>query len=283
MIPIYQRNWYSECSRLDDGNLLAEVSYLDAMTEKTARLFIERGTLKIDHAEVATCREGTRAVAEPLAAYPEITGIKAYFGCGKPLRDALPGDQLLMDLMIEAVEAVIQAETFFFQETGYPDWQAYNDYWDTNFLNTCVYYSNLEAIRQPFSDYCRHYVRERKLYCRHRRTSVFRLNAEELKLITSFCDTFHDIALAMTLKGQQRLITQAESGILRSPDPICRASLTKLSGLNGKSVLDRATAKICGGEDGCTHISHLLTEAGRTMELAEKESGIFAEPTDIKN
>lgn len=272
MIPIFQRNWYSECIRLDDGNLLVQVSYLDTNTEKTARIYLTRGLLTIYHAEVTTYREGTKEVAKPLVILPEINGIKAFFGSGRPLREALPNDQLLLDMMIEAVGAIIEAEGFFYQETGFATAEVYDDYWDETYVNTCAYYSNLAEREIRFMDLCKYHVRDRKLFCRHQRYSVFQLADDQLAIMAGFSDAFHDMAITLKISAQERIISEATGGILRSPDKICRYSLGTLERLCGKPMLERSTAKVCGGADGCSHISHMVMEATRTLDLALNSS-----------
>lgn len=273
MIPIFQRNWYTEAYRLSDGNYLAKANYLDSNTEKTARVKLMKGTLEIYHAEVATYREGAKEVAQPLVVFPEMNGIKAYLGAGRPLKAALHGDLLLIDLMTEAIGTIIQADFSFYQELGFKALEDIENYWDETYSNTCFNYSHLALRTTRFRDFAKYQIRDNKLFCRYQNYTVFQVAPQQLEIMASFNDTFHEMAVTLKTSGPQQLVTEANGCIRRCPDQNCHYAEETLKKLSGKSMLDRSTAKVCGGPDGCAHLAHIIMEAIRALNLAQPNCG----------
>lgn len=270
-----QRCWYISVHDQGQAGFLAEAKYIDTLSDVILCLEVERKTLMIKKAflEVYRGDPGEFATA-PLAS---LEGITAYFGSGKQLRQDLGDYPALLVMAIHAVTAVIQAEVAFYRERGFSSASDYDDFWDEKYKNSCVYYSNLDRVRNRFMDHIAKYKFGRVLFHRLLLTSL-EVSGEKSKVHGHLMDTFHEMKLAIEMDEGYK-IKKVSGDIIRCPDLVCLDALTNLEGLRDLELNSeelKRYQRICDRKASCTHMVQLVQEAVFTLDIYLKsiEQGI---------
>lgn len=265
-MTVIQRCWYLTVRDRGTFGLLAEANYVDTTIDRSLILEIERKTLVIKNAVLEVHRGQTEAAA--VTRVFALEGIPAYFGSGKKLRLALAETPAVLEMATQAVTAVIQAESFFYQERGFSSVKEYLDQWDISYQNTCVRYSNLDKCRQRSSEDFKEQEGRSNLYHRYLHTAID-ISGEKPEIRGHLLDSYHEMSLVLQL-DRTFLIEKALGTMLRCPNPICREALLRISSLKGLSMATtnpKKYKKICGGGSGCTHFTNLVQEAALTMDI----------------
>ncbi len=275
---IFQRNWFSSVKRLGCQQLLAEANLIGTETEAEGRLVIDKSTFAIEEAgwEVSRspggCLNGGGDV-------PELIGATAYFNVGGDLRRAVGNKAggLARELLAECTRGIIQAETFLYVERGFGTPESYGNYWETEFLNSCRYYSNLERISRRWSEYVGGYSPGESLYKRAKNCSVF---TSDQRVITSgvFSDSFHEFNVWLELNREGSL-TKCSGSFLRAPDQVCfenQELLLQLRGIALSGLSKKQIAGIIGGSGGCDHLVDLVNDLARVLENLPGTVGLKA-------
>ena len=266
---IYQRFWHSAVTRLAEEEVMSITNFLDSHTEIRVMLKIGVNDLLIRDAVVETFREKDRKSAEPLIYRPALQGIKAYFGAGKPVKEAMSSQPQLVEPVLENIMAVIQAESYFYQERGFESAEAYDEFWDQNYRGTCKYYSNLELVQERFMANIQPKHRSTHLFGRYRNVAVFSLGPETLQVNVNFSDSFHEMAINFTCRGKEYRIDNIEAWMLRCPDQICRQAVLDLQGVVGLDLAgaqEKEIMKRSGSGQGCTHLGLMTVDAARALQ-----------------
>ena len=266
---IYQRFWHSAVARLEKEKVLSTTNFLDSYTEIRTVLEVGVEDLIIKDAVVETFRQKDRNLEEPSVYRPPLQGIKAYFGAGKPVKEAMGPQPQLIEPVLENIMAVIQAEAYFYQERGFESAEAYDDFWDQNYQGACKYYSNLELVKERFMKNIQPKHRSTHLFGRYRNVAVFSLGNETLRVNINFSDSFHEMAMSLTCRGKEYNVVNVEGWILRCADQICRQAVFDLQGLVGLAlagVQEKEIIKRTGGRQGCTHLSLMTADAARALQ-----------------
>jgi hypothetical protein len=264
---IFQKSWFCSISSLDDSELLAETTLMGTDIEALGRLVIDRYSFIIRDAywEVNRSPGGMYNGSGILQG---LNGVTAYFNSGGDLRreagDIAGG--LAREMMAECIRGVIQAETFLYRERGYPTPEAYGDYWEKSYLNSCRYYSNLHRICRRWSDYVGGYYTGEKLYARFKNCSILKASGG-YGAAGIFNDSFHEMGICVNL-NDQGVVLDCQGNFLRAPDPVCFENDAHLETLKGAvlSGFDKkeVITKI-GGPFGCDHLADLVYDLAKGL------------------
>lgn len=266
---IYQRFWHSQVTRIKPEKVISITNFLDTHSEIRTVLEVGVHDLIISDALVETYRQYNNKLIEPLAFRPAIQGIKAYFGSGRPIKEAMSSHPQLIEPVLENIMALIQGEAYLYPEMGFETAQAYDDYWDKEFKGTCKFYSNLDKATERFMDNIQPAHRPTFLFGRYRNVAIFVLGSATFQVNINFSDSFHEMAINFTCQGSKYRVTEITGWMLRCPDPVCQQALLDLKGIIGcelaesreKDILNRT-----GGVQGCTHIGLMMVDAARALQ-----------------
>lgn len=264
---VFQKSWFCSVTALDGGELLAETSLVGTDIEASGRLVVERSTFIVIDAgwEVTRSPEGSLNGSGVL---PGLKGVTAYFNSGGDLRHEA-GDiagGLVRELLAECVRGIIQAETFLYRERGYLTPEAYGEYWETSYLNSCRYYSNLHRISRRWSEYVNSYYTGKKLFNRFKSCSIVR-SAGGFSIAGIFNDSFHEMGICVNL-NDQGMVLDCRGNFLRAPDSVCFENAARLERLKGTFLPDfnkkEVISKI-GGPSGCDHLADLVYDLAKGL------------------
>ena len=270
MEHVFQKSWFCSVTTLDDGRLLAETTLIGTDIEALGRLVIERDNFIIREAawEVNRSPEGALNGGGTIQG---LRGVTAYFNSGGDLRreagDIAGG--LVREMLAECVRGIIQAETFLYRERGYPTPEAYGEYWEKSYLNSCRYYSHLHRISRKWPEYVGGYYTAKKLYARFKNCSILRVSGGYMAT-GIFNDSFHEMGITVKL-NDHGMVLDIQGNFLRAPDPVCFENAarletlkgTVLSGFNKKDVI-----KKIGGPCGCDHLADLVYDLVKGLRKA---------------
>jgi hypothetical protein len=201
---------------------------------------------------------------------PELIGVEAYLEIGSALRQGVGTgkDGVPLELLSECVKAVIQSETFMLLDRGYASPEAYEEYWDEMYLNSCRYYSNLSRITGGYlagglTDYRRTLcLFNRIIDCR-----VSRLAKGGFAATGGFCDSAHELSLFVEV-DEAGVVTCCAGNFLRAPDVVCRENKLHIAKLVGRKLAGVSKKDIggqLGGGQGCVHLVDLAYALNRAI------------------
>ncbi|MCO5388734.1 MAG: hypothetical protein NHB14_26470 [Desulfosporosinus sp.] len=87
MKNIFQRNWYTEVRRSDNGQLQAKTSYVDTTREATAHLLVDVNSFIIEEA-LWEEHKSSKPISARTRQVTPLQGSEAYFSSGPALREA---------------------------------------------------------------------------------------------------------------------------------------------------------------------------------------------------
>ncbi|HOV78469.1 MAG TPA: DUF2889 domain-containing protein [Bacillota bacterium] len=267
---IFQRNWFSTVRGVHRRDLLAGTYLTGTDVEASGRLLIDRKTFVIKDAcwEVYRSPGGKLNGINPV---PRLKGVTAYFNAGGELRRSVgnAAGGLAREMLAECVRAVIQAETFVYGDRGYPTAEAYGEYWEKHYLNSCRYYSNLHRVSRKWSDYVGNYCRGENFFNRAKFCSIAK-KPDGLKASGGLSDSFHEMGVSFVLDREGR-VTRCTGNFLRAPDPVCfenGAFLERFTGVVLPGCGKKEIAGIVGGPGGCDHLVDLISDLGKAVRAA---------------
>ncbi|MDO9535504.1 MAG: DUF2889 domain-containing protein [Bacillota bacterium] len=268
---LFQRNWHSSV-RLEDKNLLSEVTYCGTDREVCARLIVDPKTFAVISAVWERYRTPEKAGYESVV-LPQLDGMVAYLGCGGALREGLAPlhDSYATSFFAETVRGIVQAETFLVEERGYLSAQAYEEYWNKIYHNSCRYYSNLDRVSSGWYEHVGYHIRDGCLFNRMKSQSLY-LKEDSYLLNGHINDSFHGVALELELEKDSRRVRRAEGHLWRAPDPVCKESaalIKELEGINLIGFSKKDIAGFLGNGSGCVHFIDLAFDALETLNLQQ--------------
>ena len=268
---IFQRNWHSSV-RMEEHNLLSEVTYCGTDREVCARLMINPKTLIVLKAVWETYRTPDEAGYKALD-IPGMVGMEAYFGSGGNLRKALQPlqDPLAGELFAEAVRGNIQAETFLIKERGYNTPESYERYFNDFYKDSCCFFSNLDRVSLGWYEYIGYNKRGGSLFNRMK-SQILSLHENSYYLSGHINDSFHGIAIDLELEKDPRRVKNAWGSPLRIPDPVCKEAGVYMKQLEGKilaGLKKKEIAHLLGASNSCVHMVDLVFEGQETLTLSE--------------
>jgi len=275
MKNLFQRNWYTEVRRNDNGLLKAKTSYVDTYREAVAHLLVDVNSFIIKEA----LWEEQRA-SEPIPARTRLVtplhGSEAYFSSGPSLKEAAAflKDPLAVALFSETIKGIIQSETFLLNERGYSSEKEYDQKWKEFYSGSCRYYSNLDRVTQSWFEHVGESKRNGNLFVRFPTQSLFELGNAKYLLTGNLSDSFHEVNVRLQLNGFT--VEDSDGVLLRSPDILCRESATLLANLKGVNILGKTKkelASILGKGQGCVHIIDLVNDCAQVLGIYTPSKG----------
>jgi len=268
---LFQRNWHSSV-RLDDNNLLSEVTYCGTDREVCARIICDPGTFAVKSAVWEKYRTPEKAGYESVV-LTQLNGMVAYLGCGGALREGLVPlkDSFATSLFADTVRGIVQAETFLVKERGFPSAELYEEYWNRMYQNSCRYYSNLDRVSCGWYEHVGYHIREGCLFNRMKSQSLC-LNEHSYLLNGHINDSFHGVAIELELEKDTRVVKRSDGHLWRAPDSVCKESAAFMKILEGKNLIGfskKDIAGFLGGGSGCVHFIDLAFDALETLDLQQ--------------
>ncbi|MGI6119106.1 MAG: DUF2889 domain-containing protein [Desulfosporosinus sp.] len=270
MKNLFQRNWYTDVSRSDNGMLRAETTYLDTYREAAAQLLVDVNSFIIKEA-LWTERRSLQTKKVRTRQITALHGAEAYLNSGPALKKAAAflADSLTVSLFAEAIRGIVQAETFLLEERGYASEEDYDNAWADFYLGSCRYYSNLDRVTQSWYAHVGESKRDgNNLYVRFKTQSLFSLGEGRYLLTGNFSDSFHEISISIKL---DKFTVEHASGVLpRTPDLVCKEAaqlLDNLQGINLHGLPKKEIATILGNGQGCIHLIDLVSDCAQLLEL----------------
>jgi hypothetical protein len=246
--------------------------------EMSAQVVVDVGSFDIKYARWDAFRtpQGYTFISKEL---PDLIGLDAYIYSGKQVRQAVGEEMngIPLELMIECIRGVGQAEAFVIPERGFPILKDFDDYCQMIGKDSCRYYSNLDKIAMRWTEYMgeHSFSRNKGLFDRHKNYQIFSKPDGSFWSTAGFTDTFHEIML-LTSFTQDGLVADCTGNFMRGPDKICFENVMLLSDLVGANLTalnKRDLAGLVGGPLGCTHLYEMLWDLGRAMnEIMDKNS-----------
>jgi hypothetical protein len=266
---IFQRNWHSSV-RMEEQNLLSEVTYCGTDREVCARLMVNPKTLIVQKAVWEIYRTPDEAGYKALD-IPDMVGMEAYFGSGGNMRKALQPlqDPFAGELFAEAVRGIIQAETFLLEERGYTP-ASYEQYWTDFYKDTCCFFSNLDRVSLGWYEYIGYSTRGGILFNRMK-SQILSLYGDLYHLGGHINDSFHGVAVDLELERDTHRVKSARGGLLRAPDPVCKEAAVYMKQLEGKllsGMSKKYIAQLLGASNSCVHMVDLVFDGQETLALS---------------
>ncbi|HBW34044.1 DUF2889 domain-containing protein [Desulfosporosinus sp. BICA1-9] len=268
MKNLFQRNWYTEVRRSDNGLLKAKTSYVDTYREAVAHLIVDVNSFVIQEALWEEQRSTEPINARTLQVTP-LCGSEAYFSSGPALKEAAAflKDPLAVALFSETIKGIIQAETFLLDERGYTSEQDYENKWIDFFSGSCRFFSSLDRITKTWYDHVGESKRDGNLFVRFKTQSFFDLGEKRYLLTGNLSDSFHEVNVKIKLDGF--MVEEADGILLRAPDLVCReaaALLVNLHGINLREVTRKELVSILGKGQGCVHVIDSVSDCAYIIE-----------------
>jgi hypothetical protein len=268
----YVKNWYSCVRRINPDDVLAETFLNGTDIEAAGRLTVNVRTFAVKEAAWEVYRSpggrfnGCKAV-------PALKGAVAYFNIGKELRRAV-GDEaggMAREMLAECVRGMIQAETFLYRERGFESVDDYGRYWESHYLNSCRYYSNLDRVTRAWPEYVGNFWRGLNFFTRSKSCSVFS-GSDGLNIVGNLSDSFHEMGAVIDLDTTGR-VAGCRCGFLRAPDRVCfecEALFSELKGLVLPHCGKKQIGKVIGGGQGCDHLVDLISDMAKAVAVVWK-------------
>ena len=245
MKSLFQRNWYTEVRRNDNGLLKAETSYVDTYREAVAHLLVDVNFFIIKEAWWEEQRPLDTASVRTRQITP-LQGSEAYFSSGPALKEAATflNDPLAVALFSETIKGIIQSETFLLEDRGYASQEDYDHKWTDFYLGSCRYYSNLDRVTESWYDHVGKSKRDGNLFVRFKTQSLFDLSENQYLLTGNLSDSFHEVNVSINL--DEFTVKEADGILLRAPDLVCREAAGLLDNLHGVNLQGLAKKEIAG-------------------------------------
>lgn len=269
---VYQRSWHSHVRRQVEG-LLVEAFYLDMEREYCARMQVHPLSFEVLTAQFEVYREPGREGCKTIE-IPQMNGLEAYLGSGPKLRKALEDldGGFANELFAEGVRAVVQAETFLWQERGFDSPLHYSRHFGEIFKNACRYYSFPERVTREWCDYAGT-QRDGILFSRSKEQLLYGAG-DELLLLGSLNDSFHGAVLRLELTGEEEKVKRVKGFLPRVPDEVCREAAAYAEALEGQKLAGmdkKKVAALMGKGEGCVHLIDLAGDALKTLALVKRK------------
>jgi len=178
-------------------------------------------------------------------------------------------------MILEALEAVIQAESFFIEDRGFSSSSQYDAFWRKEFKGNCRYYSNLDRTCQAFSQHISDQSRKHWLFSRQK-DSYMEQDKNGLLIVTSSMrDSSHEMHTRCLVESSSRKVIEAAGKINRAPDRVCWETESLFCNLKDMILEPQKRTTIretVGGPYGCSHFGNLMVE---TIFLIEEYSNNY--------
>lgn len=262
-LPAYSRQLLAGVWQAAGDELQVRVHHLDTWSERAVAMLVGVKDFRVRFAE-AVVHRASEGLATGRREAPEVHGVAAYPGAGPEFRRALAGwpeAEQWLELFLEGIKAVLQAEFCVAQERGFSSEEEYERYFADKFAGSCLYYNRPLAEVQPWGMYVADQVRAGCLFLRLR-TATLQV-AERFLLSAVMTDSFHELSLALEVEPAGS-VRRAEATSIRVPDRVCRLAAEGVRKLVGLRLVDLGRsdlARLLAGPEGCTHLADLAADA----------------------
>lgn len=200
-----------------------------------------------------------------------IKGMYAYIHGKKEIKTSLKKRMCLgdntTDLFLQAVSALVQAETYVYKERGYKNKNEYNIYWDFLEKNNCRYYNDdffsMRKGEPKWMDYVENRFADKILFQRKKTYEINKiLNKVNYKISALLQDTYHEIRIVFKCDANY-VVLDGKIEFLRAPGKACFTNSENIEYLIGKSLLDLGKPEVIenfGGAHGCYHVVEMISE-----------------------
>lgn len=179
-------------------------------------------------------------------------------------------------LMIQCINGLIQAESYFYKERGFKSREHYDEYWDILENNGCRMYSYPSENDLRWMDYIPQYERKRLLFSRFKNFEIEQ-NGDLCKGRGRFIDSYHELYAEITFDSNSGLLGKCDISYVRAPGESCFSNAShgrKLEGTKLSELTDRHIVCMFGRSEGCYHLVEILKDllnllrqiSGRTRE-----------------
>ena len=275
MRVLYQNSYVTTVKREGD-ELLASSFFLSSGYEATAALRVDVSSFRVKRARLDIYRSPGNSLngGKDL---PHLEGIEAYFNEAGQLLQAVgkEGNGIPRDLFNECLNGIIQAETYVFEERGFPSPRAYEEFWEQFYSDSCRFYRHLARTTHTWYEHVGPTSRRGNLFNRYKNCAVYRTPDGNMAATGSFSDSFHELGLTVLLQ-RDGLITGVSGNFIRVPDPVCAESEKHLASLTGKLVTGLGKKDIramVGGAEGCMHLLDIANDVRKAATAALEQTG----------
>ncbi len=200
-----------------------------------------------------------------------IEGMYAYIQGKKRIKTVLKEEMHvennIVDLFLQAISALVQAETYVYKERGYKNKNEYNLYWDLLEKNNCRYYNDefyfMRAGEPKWMDYVENRFEDKILFQRKKTYEINKiLNEPNYKIVALLEDTYHEIIIGLKCDPNYVVLDGAIE-FTRAPGKACFTNSENIEYLIGKSLISLTKSdviKILGGRLGCYHVVEMIAE-----------------------
>ncbi|MHB8156177.1 MAG: DUF2889 domain-containing protein, partial [Desulfocucumaceae bacterium] len=249
-------HWHTSIQIAGPEIIIGRTDFISTDSECSATIQVNRKTFLIESARWEVYRGQEDNVSKDILS---LKGVEAYLGSGGALRNALTAETLganPLSLFSETVRGIIQSETFLYRERGFADTNSYDEFWNSMYLNTCRYYSNLERITVKWEDHISGQRRYDRLYNKFKTVTVSE-DGDSLKASAVMSDSFHELGISIVLEKESGGLTDVYCSLLRAPDKVCFEAADFSKKLLGEKIAAMSKKEIAialGSSQGCVHI-----------------------------
>ncbi len=268
---IDQGYYFTTVNRKNEEELISKTFFVKTDFEAVASLIADIKNFNIREAkwEINRSKDNNRLGKGSL---PELIGKDAYFNSGGSVRKIVGtgDDETLRSLYLECIRGFIQAETYIFKERGYKNKQEYYNFWKTEQLNSCRYFSHLDRELYTWFEYVGDYIRENNLFNRNKQYSITEDKAGTIYVTGSLIDSYHEMNAEFSFSKENKIIEKCFIQMPRVPGPVCSEiseSAKNLIGIRLDSVVKKNITEILGGSEGCFHLVNIVYDMIRATQI----------------
>ncbi len=267
---IDQGCYFTTVNRIRKEELSSKTFFLKTDFEATVDLVVDIKSFKIKEAkwEINRAEDSSKLGKGTLQ---ELAGKEAYFNGGRSVRKVIGtgDDETLKGLFLECIRGFIQAETYIFKERGYKNKQAYYDYWKTEQIDSCRYFSHLDREVCTWFEYVGDYIRKNNLFNRNKQYTIIEDGAGMIQATGNLIDSYHEMNAEFSFSKKSKIIEKCYIKMPRVPGPVCSEISEKapeLVGIHLDSVVKKNIAEIIGGSEGCFHLVNIVYDMIRAAQ-----------------
>lgn len=261
---MYEIKW--EVRKLTDC-LESSVTESNGFFCDRALLQVNISTFKIKNAEIISEKKvGSNTVVRK-ENFDELCGIDAYIHGKKEIKCVLQknGRSERVNIFVQCVSALVQAETYVYRERGYKSKEEYNLYWDIIENDGCRMYSaSRKAFRKEdkkWMDYVPDNFNRELLFFR-RKTYEKIFGESDVKYLLKLNDSYHEMNIEI-FTNADKICKSMNISVIRAPGVACftnKINESKLIGHKLTEINKKWIIENFGKSDGCYHIVELLTD-----------------------
>lgn len=201
--------------------------------------------------------------------YDMLTGADGYIQGKKQIKNLLKDEEnnVAIELFLQGISALVQAETYVYKERGYDTKEEYNVYWDFLEKNGCRYYSEEMAFMRcdelKWMDYVEDRFQEHILFQRQKTYEIIDNPKENgYKIVAVLKDTYHEISIDL-MCDENYIVVDGDISFVRAPGKACFTNRENVKFFRNKSLGDMTKSEIIenfGGRCGCYHVVEMILE-----------------------